>query len=276
VHEWVHSLPSPRADIDIAIRVIGGRTKEQRRIEAQHIHWDAKSYAPDLSFTNLQKANLERLDLTGTNFYQSRLEGAFCQKAIFSNCNFVEAHLTGISGKNAVFERAKLASADFSEALLDETDFSLCHFSHTHFVGSQLIGAKFKFRHPENLRSIPVNRIFLLDCNLSKAWFEGYLGSAVIIQFVQIHETKVQYSIKKACLRNASTSQKGLSDSGEAKSSAVPNELLQFMFGDASVDLGSSPRPSHWPTTILDDTDYETELQKWRFNQGEYRPPSAP
>jgi hypothetical protein len=276
VHKWVSTLPYPRADIDIAIRVIGGRTKAQRKIEAKHVHWDAKSYVPDLSLTNLQNANLEGLDFTGTNFYQSRMEGAFCQKATFSNCNFIEARLTGISGRSAIFERAYLASADFSEAILDDADFSLSHFSHTHFVSSQLINAHFNFHPTENPRSIPVNRIFLLDCNLSEAWLEGYLGSAVIIKFVKVHEEKAKYFIQKACLRNASTALRSIRDSGEAKPSVIPNGLLQFMFGDASVDLGSSPPPPHWPTTILDDANYQSELQRWRANPEEYLPLSGP
>jgi hypothetical protein len=276
VLEWVIELPSPRADIVIAIRVIGGRTKAQRKIEAEHIHWDAKSYTPDLSFTNLQGADLERLDLTGTNFYRSRMEGAFCEKTNFSNCNFVEARLTGISGIDALFNHAKLASADFSGALLENANFSLCDFSHTHFVGTQLIGAIFKFLGPDSPISNPVNRIFMLDCNLTFAWLEGYLESAVIIKYVKVHEEKVKYFVRKACIRNASTALRSRRDSAEAEPSVIPIGLLQFMFGDASVDLGKTLPPSHWPTAILDDASYKTELQRWRANQEEYRPPSAP
>ena len=270
---WVDQLPKPRTDIAISLKIVGGRTAEQRAIEKIALNSGTKAYEPDLSNCNFQRANLSGLDFSGTNFFSSRLEGCFSQNTDFSHCNFIKSKLTGSFSANAVFRKSNMERADLSGSLMDEVDFSLCVFSHSHFVEVQLIGAIFEFLGPDKPNSFPVNSIFLINCNLAKTLFKGALWAGAVISHGDITAWRYQKIMDGVALRQATNAKLGqLFGSDREVFLFAPDQLTGF-FGDATVDLGAIEMPPHWPDFALSDKHFEIEWRKWQADQAGYVPP---
>lgn len=277
VDTWAHRLPPPRQDIEIALKVIGGRSVAQRAVERMHRHWNGKPYRPDLSRCNLQKANLEDLDLSGTNFFKCRLEGAYCARANLRDSNFVYASLTRLSGPDADFNGAKLSSTDFSFGLLDRTSFRLCDFGQTFFVGAQLPNSVFVLPYPATPDLAPVNGVFLIDCNKRALLLEGWIGSAAIVTFGQKERLLAHdyNSTDGVAFRNAVLSHEFF---GQTHTQIGPDDL-KLTFGDGSTTIVPDSRPAHWPTWRLPDSgehSFEAEWAKWRSDPAAYVPPPGP
>jgi len=143
---WVKKLPSPRVDIQAAIRVIGRRAQTRIAYERD----ESRNYQLDVRKSNLQKA-----DLAAMNFDYARFEHATLEGADFSVSSLVYAKFMWSKLNNASF-----AQADGEHAFFDEADLETASFTQGHFPFSSFIGA--------NLR-----RGALRDSYLEQANFEG-------------------------------------------------------------------------------------------------------
>ncbi|MBI4829647.1 MAG: pentapeptide repeat-containing protein [Nitrospinae bacterium] len=125
----IGALSAPQKDIQAIVTVIGRRPKDKDR-----------DRVPDLSMTNLQQINMNRLDagklnLTGAHLQAAlllgtHLEGADLEFALLTGANLEKAHLEGAIFKNALIDNAKLR-----EAHLEKADLRWAHLQGALFGG---------------------------------------------------------------------------------------------------------------------------------------------
>lgn len=252
VYQWAQTVPAPRADIAIALRVIGRRSPDQRLAEARWgkdagpgdswvfdtpcpslpdettaeiradfterlAEWKRtigryRGYRLDLRSTNLQRADLSDLALSGARLDGARMEGAGLRGARMEGADLSEARMEG-----ANLRVARMEGADLSVTRMEGADLSGARME-----GADLRRAKF---------------------DASTYWGSAVLGGA---------------SVQSVDFRN---------------SSITADQLAQTL-GDASTKLPDTiPRPAHWPKAKLRLGAFYNELRKWRADPDTYRPP---
>lgn len=256
--------------------IIGRRTKRQRDIEAQHSSPNGKPYKIDLRKTNLRHANLEGLNFANAIFFDSKLEGAFCNDADLSGANLTFAQLTGVNGRNLILTNARIEGADFSYALLNNAKILGCLISHSHFVRTQLKGAHLIF--PAKTTPGGVNRAFFIDADLSGALLEGD-GNQIVFTWSEKLKEIGAWS-KYVGLKNIRIGETILLMGYPRTTVTFSNDFLMTSFGDASVYLPEGAnRPQHWPAWQLPDTgahNFHEEWHKWQSDPAGYTPPPPP
>lgn len=274
---WRFSELTLRADVQLALSVIGRRTPQQVRVERDHLSQDGTGYRIDLSRANLRYANLEYLNFEKANFFHSQMQAAFCKGANFRGANFIYCELTGVSAAHANLSSAKIEMSDFSHATMTGAILCNCKMSHTHFVRTNLEDAELRIL--ENKNNSGVNRAFFIDCILKGAFIEGDLLGVIFSLRVPPDETIPRdiYRVGFQECRIAGTHR----IFGDAHNeTAIPAEWLGATFGDASVILAEDmDRPAHWPKWELPsggDNSFDTEWRKWQTNPLKYVPPPAP
>jgi hypothetical protein len=272
-HSWIYAQEPPRSDIQIALLIIGRRSKQQRDIEAQYSSPNGKPYQIDLRETNLRLANLEGLNFAHAIFFKSKLEGAFCNDSDFTGANLTYAQLTGVKGRNLSLKNARIEVADFSHALLNNAKISGCLLSHTHFVRTQLKGAHLIF--PAKKRPGEVNRAFFIDADLSGALLEGD-SNQIVFQWSEKVKNIGAWS-KYLGLKNILLGETRWQAGDPLTTVTFSNDFLMTSFGDASVYLPEgADRPQHWPAWQLPDTgahNFRDEWRKWQADPAGYTPP---
>jgi hypothetical protein len=268
-YDWARSLPGPRADIALALQIIGRRSPEQRLVEARwgptasaDAAWVFDTPCPELpepeddaphgtealdAFTaklDAWKARIDgyegyRLDLRGTN-----LQGADLSGLTLSGSDLTEARMDGADVFEARMEgaelyrawmtgadlaEARMMGADFEEALIEGADLSLVRME-----GAALSGAL-------------LDRVLLLAAQFSPA--------------TSVSATHLQYAaLKKVDLSILDLSQ----------------EQIDAAFGDTSVTLPDGlVRPAHWPDWELA-ANFHDEWRKWQADPAGYTPPPPP
>lgn len=99
---WVEGIPKLRGDVQAALTVIGRRAPERIAYEA------ARNLKIDLSFANLQRA-----DLSGGQFANALFVGAYLELAVFHRSNL----------DAAIFASANLTNSSWSAATVYRTRF---------------------------------------------------------------------------------------------------------------------------------------------------------
>ncbi|MBT52898.1 MAG: hypothetical protein CMF72_05795 [Mameliella sp.] len=155
---WANSRPSPHADIQLALTIIGRRSAAQKVVEARWpdaessqtawvfspeaqargatiAHLETyKGYRLDLRKANLQKLDLKGLDFSGAKLDYSRLDGADLRSSRFVGCLLLHSGLIG----------ADLSDADISFSWLMSTRFESCILNKTGLQGMRMLLAKFE------------------------------------------------------------------------------------------------------------------------------------
>jgi uncharacterized protein YjbI with pentapeptide repeats len=277
IPRWLSNEFTPRADVQLALSVIGRRAPEQVKAEREHSTQDGTGYRIDLSRTNLRYANLERLNFENASFFRSQMQAAFCNGANFGGANFVYCELTGVNAANSNFSHSKIEAADFSFATLAGANLHDCKMSHTHFVRTNIKGARIRFLDNEGNRE--VNRAFFIDSDLKGALIEGDMLGIVFSLMVSPGEAIPRdiYGVAfKECRIGGVRQYLGKSHS----ETAIPADWLGVTFGDSSVILTEDmPRPVHWPHWELPShggNSFESERRRWQANPLKYVPPPAP
>ena len=277
IPDWITNEITLRADVQLALSVIGRRTPQQVSVERDHFTQDGTGYRIDLSRTNLRYADLQYLNFENANFFRSHMQGSFCKGGNFESANFTYCELTGISAARANFANSTIEIADFSFATLAGTDFSGCKISHTHFVRANLKGANLRFL--ENKNSSEVNRAFIVDSELKEALICGDLFGIVFEMHIQAGEFKPR-QINGAGLRNCRTGGTRNLFGQFITESSIPFGWLTETFGDTSViTLEGQDRPDHWPSWDLPSDgphNFDTEWRKWLADPSRYVPPPPP
>lgn len=273
--QWIASLSRPRADIEIALIVLGRRSTDQVGVEQCFKNSSGKGYCLDLSHTNLRRANLTGGNFEGASFFESCLEGAYLNEGKFSNCNFIGAALIRVGAGWAIFDCARFDCADISHAVCDNARFRDCSYSHTYFVRTQLIGANFKFQ--ENTKGNNVNRAFFVDANIGNACISGD-ANGIYFTLRGTEGAPTLNPPKGIAFRNARIGGPSIFGGASCWQIYKP-EYLTFAFGDSTVELSDDThRPSHWPSWALADIgphSYDAEYRKWLAAPDLYTPPLA-
>lgn len=182
---WARNLPKPRADIALALQIIGRRTPEQRRVEARwgpdadpDAAWVFHHSFPDhpkllagqeydgqyfIGFKHeVRKWNKElenyqgyRLDLRATNL----------QRATLSKLNLSGAHLDHSRLDGAVLGDAQLVGADLSYAHMPHAYCQRTRFAGANLTATRLQGA--------DLRSAQAQSALLFLTRLEKTELMG-------------------------------------------------------------------------------------------------------
>lgn len=95
----------------------------------------------DFTSHNLGLVNLQKADLSGASFHQSKLQKANFQGANLFNADFGRANLNQAVLKNANLARAYLSHADLGGANLRGADLSYAYLSNANLRGANLCGA---------------------------------------------------------------------------------------------------------------------------------------
>ncbi|SIS68120.1 pentapeptide repeat-containing protein [Phaeovulum vinaykumarii] len=242
------SFPPPRADVQLALEVLGRRSPEQRRHEARwgpqadpEADWifdhpprppatddppameeyrdklrawrdrtrAYKGYRLDLRETNLRRANLSGLNFSGARMNGARMDWVKCHGSRL-NCS----QLSKAQMQHASVHHAELAGADFSDAYLDRAVIQDNRLDGAIFFHTQITMARFA-------------RTSIVDVNLISADLNGSLFRDMSL---------------------AVTSKLISDDFSDDLWQKVFSLTLKETFGDASVKLpaGISP-PEHWP-----------------------------
>ncbi|GAW33270.1 secreted effector protein pipB2 [Roseovarius sp. A-2] len=275
--KWLSNEFTLRADVQLALSVIGRRTREQVRVEKGHLSQDGTGYRVDLSRTNLRYADLQYLNFENATFFRSQMQVAFCKGANFKGANLVHCELTGVSAENADLSNSKMEIADFSYATLTGANLCGCKVSHTHFVRTNLRSAQLRFR--ENVRNTEVKRAFFIDSDLKGALIGGDLLGVVFSPRI-LQDEKIPRDVYGVGFQECRVAGQRRIFGNTHHESAIPVDWLRNTFGDASVILTEGmDRPTHWPDWRLPsqgDHSFSTEWCKWQANPEGYVPPPAP
>ena len=95
----------------------------------------------DFTCHDLSLLILQKFDLSGANFHQSKLHKSNLQGANLKNADFGRASLSQATLRNANLARAYLSHADLAGADLRGADLSYAYLSHANLRGANLCGA---------------------------------------------------------------------------------------------------------------------------------------
>ena len=95
----------------------------------------------DFTCHDLSLLTLQKFDLSGANFHQSKLHKSNLQGANLNNADFGRASLSEATLRNANLSRAYLSHADLAGADLRGADLSYAYLSHANLRGANLCGA---------------------------------------------------------------------------------------------------------------------------------------
>lgn len=207
---------------------------------------------------NFQRFDLGGLDLSSSNLFGSRFDGAYLNRSDFSNSNLAGTRFFGAHGFYARFDQADLNSALFVGGAWDEATFLNTKFRRTLFHGCQLLGIHIKF--PAHDRPISAgNYCFLIDCSLQSAYLSGSgFDRSTYIEYPSSGGTGSEHKIHGLAFRDLKLDHR-----------FNGNIHLEATFGDASaVTLEPINRPSHWADDRLSDEQFQTEWEAWKKSLG--------
>lgn len=154
---------APRADIQMALRVIGRRSPILRSFEANQL----PPFRLDLRGAQLPNADLRSSVFGPARFDRANLQGALLDHAQMNGADFIganlrnawaeDAQLLGAKFEEADMRGAWFVGADMSEAELDGTDLR-----HTRLRGANLTGVE--------MESAEIRRTDVAEANMTGAW----------------------------------------------------------------------------------------------------------
>lgn len=261
---WTRSLPNPRADVQLALKVIGRRSARQRLVEAawpdpydQTTRWpfdpdfprladEPGEAAMTLEQIETFKAGLEAWQNACTDYrgYRLDLRGANLQRA--------DLAAGQPDGSDAVFSGARLDGARMEGARLDAVRMVGASPEGAPREGSRLHGAR--------MEGASLDGTWMQGASLREARMEGTSLVGVPMMGASLYRARMD----GAELRKTNLTE----------SLHLTTEQLATAFGDASVRLpeGLDP-PAHWSKRELDNLSFFAEHTRWRSNPAAYTPP---
>lgn len=306
VYQWAQTVPPPRADIAIALRVIGRRTPEQRLAEAR---WgkDAapqdtwvfdtpcpslpdesnveiranfaglldkwkrtidsyRGYRLDLRNTNLQRADLSDLTLSGTDLTGARMEGAN-----LGSVRMEGAFLTCSRMEGATLRYARIGGANLGNARMEGADLSDARME-----GADLIDAR--------MEGADMSGALMVGTFLTDTCMEGANLRNVRMQGARLIDARMDGADMSGARFDAWTLWANLFGAAvlqgvaligvDLRATPIASDQVAQTFGDGRTKLPDTiPRPAHWPRARLGFVDFPTELAKWRADPKNYIPP---
>jgi len=134
-------IPSPRADLQAALTVIGRRNHAQRYYENENAR--SPETVLDLSGIHIPKMNFDYLDFSGTDFSSSTMSFTTFKLSNLHKARFLYARLEHTLLDQAYLHRANISCARLENASLCATILYNATIQDTHFEGALLYSAKF-------------------------------------------------------------------------------------------------------------------------------------
>jgi uncharacterized protein YjbI with pentapeptide repeats len=302
VYQWAQNLPEPRADVALALRVLGRRTAKQRQAEARWGKdagpdaewvfdlpcpslpdatddrattadelaalqvklraWESKLDAYEGYRIDLRKTNLQRADLSDLIFSGAKLQGARLDGA-----NLRQTRLKGANLRQTRLEAADLWQARLEGATLLQARMEGARLQKARMEGAGLAEAW--------LEGASLGEARMAGATFSWARMEGAklwaarMEGANLIN-AQMEGTNLRWArlqgadLDGACLVGAALREM------DCSGVELSPDQINSTFGDASVTLpnGVTPDspdwPAHWPTFALDDGAFNTQWRKWQ------------
>jgi serine/threonine-protein kinase len=119
----------------------GGTSKIMPKLAANELMDAYAKGRRDFTSHNLSLLNLQKVDLSGASFHQSKLQKVNFQGANLFNADFGRANLSQATLKGANLARAYLSHADLAGANLRGADLSYAYLSNANLRGANLCGA---------------------------------------------------------------------------------------------------------------------------------------
>ena len=310
---WAWSLPGPRADIALALQIIGRRSPDQRQVEARwgptaapDAAWVFDTPCPELpdpegdaphgtekldafkAALKLWQARIDdyagyRLDLRGTNLQGAglsglslsgaRLSGARMEGSAVFDARLEGAFLTNARMDGAIMFEARMAGADLFMASMEGADLS-----DTRMQGANARLSRMEDAYLSGARMVnaDLQGARLEGANLSRAQMAGAELSEARMEGTTVYEARFNKatSFRATFLRSAALKEVDLSMLD------LTQAQLDSAFGDSSVTLPDGlVRPAHWPTWAVPefgDNSFYDEWHKWRADPAGYTPPPPP
>ena len=309
IGQWAKTLPPPRADVAIALQVIGRRSADQRRVEAawpappsDQTRWLFDTDAPtpplpegDAAIPQAQidnyLANLRnwqehiraypgyRLDLRQTNLHQADLSravlaGARLEGARLEGANLNEARLEGAKLQGAQLEGARLWLARLQGANLGWARLGGASLQEARLEGANLWQARLEAANLKGAR--------LEGANLWQARLEGAVLRAARLEGADLRVARLDgANLSEARLEGANLEWARLEGAAlwdvDCSRLVISQQQIDAAFGDGSVILPAPlTRPDHWPPQKLDGETFFSEWHKWQASPAAYTPPPPP
>jgi uncharacterized protein YjbI with pentapeptide repeats len=179
VYNWAQTLPKPRADIAIALRVIGRRNAKQRQAEAQ---WgkDAKTSdlwvfdterCPSLPDGDGQKTKAE-LDAFKDELeaWRAKIDAYRGYRLDLRDTCLQRADLSDLCLSGAWLEGARLEGADLNEARLEGANLGRARMEGANLSAARMEGAHLSFARLERANLV---RARMLGASLLRTQMEG-------------------------------------------------------------------------------------------------------
>ncbi|WP_323771407.1 pentapeptide repeat-containing protein [Antarctobacter sp.] len=241
--EWAQSLDGPRADIALALRIIGRRDVDQLRVEARWLpealdtaEWVFAEDCPKLP----DPPDGKRHPKGAIEDYIARLEDW-------------KAKISGYRGYVPDLRNTNLQKADLSKLTL----------SGANLIGARMEGAFLRLARMEG-------------ADLRKARMEGAILSDARMEGAILSDARMAATTDLTDAVVSSASVRSVDYTNVPLSQAQING----MFGDASVTLPErSERPAHWPTWELPSGgkhSFHAQWRKWQDDPEGYVPPDPP
>ena len=265
LRNWAFALPKPRSDMEKAAQTLG----------RLHEHAEAPLANGEI---DLRGANLQRCDIRELAFDKALFEGAQLQGASLGYAQLQGTHLGGAQLQGADLEGAQLQGAVLRGAQLQGADLRGAQLQEADLEGAQLQGADLSGAQLQeaNLLDAQLQGADLRGAQLQEAdlWFAQLQGAdlrGAQLQEANLWDAQLQGADLRGARFDDATSLSAATLQGaalrEVDFTNMPQiaEHVQDMFGDTSVTLpdGVSP-PDHWPTTELDDFEFDTQWRAWQ------------
>lgn len=270
VLDRIETFSPPRADIQIALNVLGHRWESQITVERNH-RVGASHYALDLSGSNLRRARLADCNFAHANFQKACLDGARLTASDFRGANLNLVSAVRVSATRARFDRAHLR-IDFSYAILDRATFEFVDGGE---MFASLNGRSAKF-HDAQLIETHLKFTISSEKNISWGIGANFTNSRMVRCVWEGYNNSHEHDFPKNF--HISNAREGFAFINCQLSRDFVDKLdLNYCFSDASTSLPSEvQRPDHWPAHRLGRSEFNTQLALWRAHPATYTPPPPP
>ncbi len=165
-HDMPAQYSSPRADIQMAVKILGRRGQERIELEAQR----EPAYRLDLRGSDLAVVDFSGGKFGPVLFERANLQGAWLDNTSFKGADFSSANMT-----ECWLEEAVLIKARFDETILNGAWMVGANLNGAALVGAELHKAKMRNANLQGaeLDSAKLDDTDVSDANMQLVWLRG-------------------------------------------------------------------------------------------------------
>ncbi len=165
-HDMPAQYSNPRADIQMAVKILGRRGQERIKLEAQR----EPAYRLDLRGSDLAIVDFSGGKFGPVMFERANLQGAWLDNTSFNGADFSSANMT-----ECWMEEAVLIQARFDETILNGAWMVGANLSGAALVGTELHKAKLRNANLQGaeLDSAKLDDTDISDANMQLVWLRG-------------------------------------------------------------------------------------------------------